>query len=209
LVLRSLSRSTTSAPISHHCHLVVETDVGETITVGTLPGQRPQLDPLLVASHYDGPQHSIGVDVTASGLATLIELVMHWAAAPPRRTMWVVTFDQEEWGRLVTSALELELKARGQKLPLMVRLEMIAYTSATLRWAGWACFRCRGSPQRWFRGAGRWGVLALRAALCAAVRCCGRLHRPRRSGGHFKLHRALQATRSRHVSMIGGRGGQR
>lgn len=152
---------------------------------------------------------STRVDVTALGLAALIELAMHWAAAPPRRTVWVVTFDQEEWGRLANSVLELELKARGQKLPLMVRLEMIAYTSATLSWAGWACFRCRGSPQRWVRGAGRWGVLALTAALCGAVRCCGRLRRPRRSGGHFKLQRALQATRSRHVSMIGGRGGQR
>lgn len=204
-----MSRSTTSALISHHCHLVVETDVGETLTVAILPGQRPQLDPLLVASHYAGPLHSIGVDVTASGLAALIELAMHWAAAPRRRTVWVVTFDQEEWGRLATSVLELELKARGQKLPLMVRLEMIAYTSATLSWAGWACFRCRGSPQRWVRGAGRWGVLALRGAFCGAVRCFGRLRRPRRSGGHFKLQRALQATRSRHVSMIGGRGGQR
>lgn len=196
-------------PISHRCHLVVETDVGETLTVAILPGQRPQLDPLLVASYYDGPLHSIGVDVTASGLAALIELAMHWAAAPPWRTMCVVTFDQEEWGRHATSALEIELKARGQKLPLMVRLEMIAYTSATLSWAGWACLRCLGWPQGWFRGAGRWGVLALRAAFCGAVRCCGRLHRPRRSGGHFKLQRALQSTSSRHVSMICDRGGQR
>ncbi|PZV02169.1 MAG: peptidase M28, partial [Cyanobium sp.] len=39
-----------------------------------LPGQRPELDPLLVAAHYDGPLHSIGADDNASGLAALIEL---------------------------------------------------------------------------------------------------------------------------------------
>ncbi|PZV24125.1 MAG: hypothetical protein DCF18_03720 [Cyanobium sp.] len=117
--------------------------------------------------------------------------------------MWVVTFDQEEWGILGSSALDRELKASGQQLPLMVRLEMIAYTTATLRWAGWGCFRCRGSPGCWHQGARRWVVPALRGALCGAVRRCGRLHRPQRSGGHFKVQRALEPTRSRHVSMIG------
>ncbi|MCT0210192.1 MAG: hypothetical protein DCF18_03725 [Cyanobium sp.] len=61
----------------HHRHLVVETDVGEPITVGKFPGQRPELDPLLVASHYDGTLHSIGADDHAPGLAALIELARH------------------------------------------------------------------------------------------------------------------------------------
>ncbi|MCP9885876.1 M28 family peptidase [Synechococcus sp. ATX 2A4] len=59
-----------------------------------LPGQQEDLDPLLVAAHYDGPLHSIGADDNASGLAALLELAKHWQAHPPRRTVWIVAFDQ-------------------------------------------------------------------------------------------------------------------
>lgn len=93
-----------------------------------LPGQHPELDPLLVAAHYDGPLHSIGADDNASGLAALIELARHWSAHSPRRPVWIVAFDQEEWGMLGSTALARELKASGQKLKLMVSLEMLAYT---------------------------------------------------------------------------------
>jgi Zn-dependent M28 family amino/carboxypeptidase len=96
-----------------------------------LPGQRPELDPLLVAAHYDGPLHSVGADDNASGLAALIELARHWAAEPPRRPVWIVAFDQEEWGMVGSTALASELKAGGQPLKLMVSLEMLAYTAAT------------------------------------------------------------------------------
>ncbi len=99
-----------------------------------LPGQRPELDPLLVAAHYDGPLHSIGADDNASGLAALIELARHWSDHPPRRPVWLVAFDQEEWGMLGSRALACDLKASGQKLQLMVSLEMLAYTSATQRY---------------------------------------------------------------------------
>jgi Zn-dependent M28 family amino/carboxypeptidase len=99
-----------------------------------LPGQRPELDPLLVAAHYDGPLHSIGADDNASGLAALIELARHWAAEPPRRPVWIVAFDQEEWGMVGSTALASELKASGRKLKLMVSLEMLAYTAATQRY---------------------------------------------------------------------------
>jgi Zn-dependent M28 family amino/carboxypeptidase len=96
-----------------------------------LPGQHPEPDPMLVAAHYDGPLHSIGADDNASGLAALIELAQHWAAHPPRRPVWLVAFDQEEWGMLGSTALARELKASGQKLRLMVSLEMLAYTCGT------------------------------------------------------------------------------
>ncbi len=45
--------------------------------MGKFPGQRPELDPLLVASHYDGTLHSTGADDNAPGLAALIELARH------------------------------------------------------------------------------------------------------------------------------------
>jgi hypothetical protein len=99
-----------------------------------LPGRCPELAPLLVAAHYDGPLHSIGADDNASGLAALLELARHWAAEPPRRPVWIVAFDQEEWGCLGSKALAAELKRQGQPLALMVSLEMLAFTGEEQRY---------------------------------------------------------------------------
>ena len=48
-----------------------------------LPGRCPQLPPLLVGAHYDGPPQSPGADDNASGVAALLELARCWHAAPP------------------------------------------------------------------------------------------------------------------------------
>jgi len=95
-----------------------------------LPGRNPNLPPLLVGAHYDGPLHSPGADDNASGVAALLELARRWAATPPRRPVWLVGFDQEEWGKVGSAALAAQLKNAGQPLKLMVSLEMLAYTSA-------------------------------------------------------------------------------
>jgi Zn-dependent M28 family amino/carboxypeptidase len=95
-----------------------------------LPGRNPNLPPLLVGAHYDGPLHSPGADDNASGVAALLELARRWAATPPRRPIWLVAFDQEEWGMVGSAALAAQLKQAGQPLKLMVSLEMLAYTSA-------------------------------------------------------------------------------
>jgi Zn-dependent M28 family amino/carboxypeptidase len=95
-----------------------------------LPGRQPRLKPLLVGAHYDGPLHSPGADDNASGVAALLELARRWAQQPPRRPVWLVAFDQEEWGMVGSEALAEELKASGQALKLMVSLEMLAFTSA-------------------------------------------------------------------------------
>jgi Zn-dependent M28 family amino/carboxypeptidase len=95
-----------------------------------LPGRNPRLDPLLVGAHYDGPFNSIGADDNASGVAALLELARRWAIDPPTRPVWIVAFDQEEWGMLGSRALARELRAAGQPLRLMLSLEMLAYTSA-------------------------------------------------------------------------------
>lgn len=116
-------------PVQEH-HFREGTDAGTNLIL-QLPGQHPELDPLLVAAHYDGPLHSIGADDNASGLAALIELALHWKAQPPKRPVWIVAFDQEEWGMLGSTALAHELKTNCQKLKLMVSLEMLAYTAAT------------------------------------------------------------------------------
>ncbi|QPN66547.1 M28 family peptidase [Synechococcus sp. CBW1006] len=108
-----------------------EEGAGEGINVILrLPGQEAQLAPLLVAAHYDGPISSPGADDNASGLAALLELAGRWAAIPPRRPVWIVAFDQEEWGMLGSRALARQLKASGQPLQLMLSLEMLGYTAA-------------------------------------------------------------------------------
>jgi Zn-dependent M28 family amino/carboxypeptidase len=99
-----------------------------------LPGRQNGLDPLLLAAHYDGPLHSPGADDNATGLAALLELAGRWARQPPRRPVWLVAFDQEEWGLLGSAAMAAELRAAGQRLKLMVSLEMLGYTAPEQRY---------------------------------------------------------------------------
>ena len=46
-----------------------------------LPGQRSELEPILVGAHYDGPLQSIGADDNASGVAALLELCPLYSSA--------------------------------------------------------------------------------------------------------------------------------
>ena len=43
-----------------------------------LPGQNPNLEPMLVGAHYDGPIQSPGDDYNTSGVAALFELIKQW-----------------------------------------------------------------------------------------------------------------------------------
>jgi len=99
-----------------------------------LAGQNPQLEPILVAAHYDGPLNSPGADDNATGVAALLELARRWSAAPPQRPLWLVAFDKEEWGMIGSRALAEELRQLQQPLHLMVSLEMLGYTSETQRY---------------------------------------------------------------------------
>ncbi len=110
-------------------HTFTEGSEASTNLILRLPGQNPRLDPLLVGAHYDGPLHSIGADDNATGVAALLELAQLWRTTPPRRPVWLVAFDQEEWGMLGSKALATELRQRGQQLRLMVSLEMLGFTS--------------------------------------------------------------------------------
>ncbi|MCP9829334.1 M20/M25/M40 family metallo-hydrolase [Synechococcus sp. L2F] len=134
-----------------------------------LPGQRPELDPLLVAAHYDGPLHSIGADDNASGLAALIELARHWSDHPPRRPVWLVAFDQEEWGMLGSSALARDLKASGQKLKLMVSLEMLAYTCETQNYPHPAMRAIYGDRGDYIAVVGNFGAAAMLPGLASRM----------------------------------------
>jgi Zn-dependent M28 family amino/carboxypeptidase len=48
--------------------------------------------------------------------------------------VWLVAFDQEEWGMLGSAALAADLRAAGQRLRLMVSLEMLGYTAPEQRY---------------------------------------------------------------------------
>ena len=95
-----------------------------------LPGREPDKQPLIIAAHYDGPLHSPGADDNASGVVALLELARRWAVKPPRRPVWLIAFDQEEWGMLGSRALATELREKKQAIKLMVSLEMLAFTSS-------------------------------------------------------------------------------
>jgi hypothetical protein len=110
-----------------------------------LPGRQPELPPLLVGAHYDGPPQSPGADDNATGVAVLLEMARRWSAEPPRRPVWLVAFDQEEQGPdgplLGSKALATDLAACQQPLHLMLSLEMLGFTSphqryplAAMRW---------------------------------------------------------------------------
>ena len=114
-------------PVEKH-HFGEGADAGVNLIL-RLPGQRPELAPVLVAAHYDGPLGSPGADDNASGVAALLELARRWAQTPPKRPVWLVAFDQEEWGMVGSAALARELKSSGQRLHLMLSLEMLGYTA--------------------------------------------------------------------------------
>ncbi len=113
--------------VIEHCF---ESSFGEGINyIIKIPGQNKQLDPLLIGAHYDGPPQSIGADDNASGVAALLSLAQFFSETTPKRTIWLIAFDQEEWGMMGSKALAKELKESNQKLKLMISLEMLAYTS--------------------------------------------------------------------------------
>ena len=93
-----------------------------------LPGRNPNRRPLLVGAHYDGPLHSIGADLVDRLKVAILELARRWSANPPKRPVWLVAFDQEEWGMLDSAALAEKLKETRPALKLMVSLEMLAFT---------------------------------------------------------------------------------
>ena len=117
----------THGPVEQH-HFGEGADAGVNLIL-RLPGQRPELAPVLVAAHYDGPLGSPGADDNASGVVALLELARRWAQTPPKRPVWLVAFDQEEWGMVGSTVLARELKANGQRLHLMLSLEMLGYTA--------------------------------------------------------------------------------
>jgi hypothetical protein len=83
--------------------------------------------PLVVGAHYDAVPGTPGADDNASGVAVLLELARYASKHPPRRPLWCVAFDMEEYGLLGSRAYGQTLKTQGQPIRLMLSLEMLGY----------------------------------------------------------------------------------
>ncbi|MEM8831341.1 MAG: M20/M25/M40 family metallo-hydrolase [Cyanobacteria bacterium P01_G01_bin.19] len=85
------------------------------------------LFPILIGAHYDGVPGTPGADDNATGVAVLLELARIFAANPPKHPVRLVAFDLEECDRAGSFAYAKYLKAKKQKLRLMLSLEMLGY----------------------------------------------------------------------------------
>ena len=85
------------------------------------------LPPILIGAHYDAVPGTLGADDNATGVAVLLEMVEVFAANPLKYPVRLVAFDLEEYGLLGSMAYAKHLKNEGQKLRLMLSLEMLGY----------------------------------------------------------------------------------
>jgi Zn-dependent M28 family amino/carboxypeptidase len=102
--------------------------------VATLPGRGRSADEvLLVGAHYDTVRGSPGADDNASGVAGLLELSRAVAAGPaPALTVRFVAFANEEppfflTGQQGSAVHAAAARARGERIALMVSLEMLGF----------------------------------------------------------------------------------
>ncbi|WP_448602051.1 M28 family peptidase [Thermoleptolyngbya sp.] len=92
-----------------------------------LPGQQSDRPPILIGAHYDAVPGTPGADDNASGVAVLLELGRSLSASPARHPVWLVAFDLEEFGMLGSHHCAEQFYAQGQRLRLMLSLEMLGY----------------------------------------------------------------------------------
>jgi Zn-dependent M28 family amino/carboxypeptidase len=100
-----------------------------------LPGHEPAAGILLVGAHYDTVPGSPGADDNASGVAGLLELSRALRDVEPRLTLRFVAFTNEEPPYYLTdrqgSAVHARrARARGDRIRLMIALEMLGYYDA-------------------------------------------------------------------------------
>jgi len=99
-------------------------------------GSDPSLPCLVIGAHYDTVQGTPGADDNATGVAALIELVRALCPGTWARTLRLVAFANEEapffdgpeHGSLVYAKA---LKAAGERVHLMLSLEMLGYFAKT------------------------------------------------------------------------------
>lgn len=99
-------------------------------------GARADRACLVVGAHYDSVAGSPGADDNASGVAVLLELSRVLREAVPARSVRFVAFVNEEppffyWGKMGSKVYAEAARARGDRIELMLSLEMLGcYSSA-------------------------------------------------------------------------------
>ena len=89
--------------------------------------ENADIPPILIGAHYDAVPGTPGADDNATGVAVLLEMAEVFANNPLKYPVRLVAFDLEEYGLLGSTAYAQYLKENGQKLRLMLSLEMLGY----------------------------------------------------------------------------------
>ncbi|MDO8438274.1 MAG: M28 family peptidase [Nitrosomonadaceae bacterium] len=101
----------------------------ENLEVSRIGKTKPQ-EIVLVGAHYDTVKGSPGADDNASGIAALLELSRLFVSVETERTLRFVAFANEEppfffWGQMGSAVYAKTAKAHGEKIRLMISLEML------------------------------------------------------------------------------------
>lgn len=99
-----------------------------------LPAATPvnnQKPVIIIGAHYDGVPNSPAADDNGTGVAALLELARIFAAQPLAYPVQLVAFDLEEYGFIGSTAYVRTLKAQGQRVRMMLSLEMLGYCDRT------------------------------------------------------------------------------
>ncbi|MDX2241064.1 MAG: M20/M25/M40 family metallo-hydrolase [Leptolyngbyaceae cyanobacterium bins.302] len=92
-----------------------------------LPGKKPSSPPILIGAHYDAVPGTPGADDNATGVAALLELAQTFSSQPANYPLRLIAFDLEEYGMVGSAHYAELLHQQGQKLRLMLSLEMLGY----------------------------------------------------------------------------------
>lgn len=95
----------------------------------SLPCRFPQKQSIIIGAHYDTVPGSPGADDNASGVAVLLSLAKALSDRPLNRPVRLIAFDLEEYGLLGSQAYVDTLNTTGEKVRMMISLEMLGYRS--------------------------------------------------------------------------------
>ncbi|WP_353929256.1 M28 family peptidase [Okeanomitos corallinicola TIOX110] len=86
---------------------------------------------ILIGAHYDGVPGTVAADDNATGVAVLLELARSFAQEPAKYPLRLIAFDMEEYGLLGSADYAALLHQQGERLRLMISLEMLGYKDST------------------------------------------------------------------------------
>ncbi|MBK1989022.1 M28 family peptidase [Sphaerospermopsis aphanizomenoides BCCUSP55] len=144
-----------------------------------LPAQpqrkKANLSPILIGAHYDGIPGTVAADDNATGVAVLLEFARSFSQKPIKYPLRLVAFDMEEYGLLGSGDYAALLRQQGEKLRLMISLEMLGYRDFTAGSQRYPAFLDRFYPNTGdFIGLiGNWRTLGDLISLSRSIRQAG------------------------------------